>query len=171
MNMSGRVGKAETVLFADKAHAVPCTWHALGELDPREPKDPADIVVGGCHECGEPIHYNAAGTTPRERELSAELFGVGSNRATLTASCRSWAGGIWLSRRGPRMTAGTGEAWKQALIDENTRRNGEAWAKHLETISDEELECIGSEDFRELSDAELEAIIWPGPVKSRRAKC
>jgi hypothetical protein len=103
--------------------------------------------------------YNAAGTTAQERELGDELFGVGTSVATLTASRRSWAALLWLSRRGNDLTARPDEVYQQALIDEGHRRMAEQWKVHLETVSDEMLPVFL--DLAELTTAELEAIIWP----------
>jgi hypothetical protein len=147
---------------------VACTWHALSELDTREPLDPADIFTGGCHECGGEIPLNAEGTTAQERELSAELFAVGTSNATLTDSPRSWAALMWLARRGKKLTARADETYKQALIDENGRRSAEQWKKHLETVSDEMLATMN--DLAEATVAELEVILWPARRNISRAK-
>jgi hypothetical protein len=144
------------------ARAVPCRLHAIGELEPN-PKDPADQFAGGCHECGRPILYNVERSTPREREVIAELFGVGSSLATLTASRRSWAAILWLRQQGKKRTqADTGLLL--ALHEENQRRLTEMWAAHLRTVSDEMLNLLGAEEFREATAAELEAIIWPADI-------
>jgi hypothetical protein len=160
MNMNARVGKVETVVLTARAQDVPCTWHALCELDPSRPASPADIVSGACHECGGELALNVEGATMRERELSAELFAVGTSLATLTASRRVWAAILWLSRRGKKITARADETYKQALIDEGDRRRAEQWRVHLTTVSDEMLTVLL--DLGELTTAELEAIIWPG---------
>lgn len=54
MHIRGQVEKLETVIRAGliaEAREVPCAWHALGELHPSVPADPADIYVGACPEC------------------------------------------------------------------------------------------------------------------------
>jgi hypothetical protein len=108
--------------------------------------------------------YNSAGTTARERELHAELYGSGATLATLTASRRSLAGMVWLSWRGEVISAAPSEVYKRALIEEHNRRMTEKWEAHWRTVSDEILEAAVELLEGEPPDAELEAIIWPGGV-------
>lgn len=153
-------------LEATAACDVPCAWHALGAVLPT----PAGAIVdeGACMECGGVMLYNSAGTTARERELCLEVYAPGATFETLTASRRAWAISLWLSRRGNAITAGPGEVYKQALMDEHTRRMNQRWAEYLAGASDEALEKM--EEVGGLSDAELEAIIWPaGEGKADKA--
>jgi hypothetical protein len=160
MTIGGRVGKVESLVYVEQARAVPCALHALGGLQP-DPKDPADQFAGGCPECGEPILYNVEGCSPRARELMAEFFGVGTSYATLSASRRSWAAWTYLGRESRRRPRDSYHGLMLALDEEQMRRFRETWTEHLKTVSDEMLELMADEDFRALSDAELEAIIWP----------
>ncbi len=161
MTITGRVGKVETSLYVELARAVPCALHALGELQ-SDPKDPAGQFAGGCHECGEPMLYNVEGSSPRERELMAEFFGVGTSYATLSASRRSWAAWMYLGRESrKRQPPRDYQGLMRALDEEQMRRFGETWTEHLQTVSNEMLELMASEYHRPSSDAELEAIIWP----------
>jgi hypothetical protein len=155
MGRSGRLEKLEAVAVA----GVPCAWHALGSITPTPAG--AEIHTGACPECGEDMLYNSAGTTSRERELHAELYGPGATLATLTVSRRSLAGMVWLSRRGTIITAAPGEVYKRALIDEHGRRMTEKWTAHWQTVSDEILEEAAVLLEGQPPDAELEAIIWP----------
>lgn len=161
MKMSGRVIKAEAVIYPERASAVPCAWHALADLFPRVPVDPADIFAGSCGECGGDMDFNMERCTPRERELSAEFYPRGWTCASLTASRRSLAAMLWLNRRGTKIMARPDEVYKRALIEEHDRRMIEKWAAHWETVSNEALEEAAELLEREPPDAELEAIIWP----------
>jgi hypothetical protein len=160
--------RAERVIHPAASRVIPCAWHALAEIEPRVHVAPADVFPGSCPECGGDMDFNMTGATPRERELSAEFYFRGHTLDTLTASRRSLAAMVWLSRRGETITASPGEVYKRALIDEHNRRMGEKWAAHLEAVSDETLEVWRDLAERDLddarpspSDAELEAIIWP----------
>lgn len=167
MSLSGRVGKAETVTFEEYAHAVPCATHALGRVLP-DPKDPDDRVVGGCHECGEPIEYTVEGLTPREREVAAELYGVGTSLATLSASPRAWLAFRWFGRQGRKKPKPPYTGLARALDDEALRRFVDAWTVHIKTVSNEMLELMADKNFDSIPDAELEAIILP-PVQANVA--
>lgn len=153
-----RLRKLEEVTACD----VPCGWHALGNilLTPAG----AEIYTGTCLECGEDMLYNSAGRTARERELHAELYGPGATLATLTASRRSLAGMVWLSRRGEVISAVPSEVYKRALIDEHNWRMTDKWEAHWQTVSDEILEAAVELLESEPPDAELEAIIWSGGI-------
>jgi hypothetical protein len=151
-----RLQKLEVVTACD----VPCAWHALGSILPTPAG--AEIHTGACVECGEDMLFNSAGTTARERELHAELYGPGATLATLTASRRSLAGMVWLSRRGEVISAAPGEVYKRALIEEHNQRMTEKWEAHWQTVSDKILEAAVELLEGETPDAELEAIIWLG---------
>jgi hypothetical protein len=159
MTITRRVEKAETLMYVKQARAASCALHALGVLQP-DPKDPKDDFAGGCHECGEPMLYNVEECSPRARELMAEFFGVGTSYATLSASPRSWAAWLYLGRQydKPRDSY---HGLMLALDEEQMRRFRETWTDHIKTVSNEMLELMASEEFREQSDEELAAIIWP----------
>ncbi|HEX7312313.1 MAG TPA: hypothetical protein VF297_00080 [Pyrinomonadaceae bacterium] len=156
MGRSGRLEKLEAVAVA----GVPCAWHALGSITPTLAG--AEIYAGACMECGENMVYHSADATAQERELHSELYGPGATLATLTASRRSLAGMVWLSRRGTIITAAPSEVYKRALIEEHGRRMAEKWEAHWQTVSDEILETAVELLEGQHSDAELEEIIWPG---------
>lgn len=156
MGRSGRLEKLEAVAAA----GVPCAWHALGSITPTPAG--AEIYTGACLECGEDMLFNSAGTTARERELHAKLYGPGATLETLTASRRSLAGMIWLSRRGEAIYAAPGEVYKRALIEEHNRRMTDKWEAHWRTVPDDILEVAVVLLEGQQTDAELEAIIWPG---------
>lgn len=158
MSALSRLQKLEVVAACD----VPCAWHALGSIMPTPAG--AKIRTGACLECGEDMLFNSAGTTARERELHAELYGPGATLATLTASRRSLAVMIWLSRRGTVITAAPGEVYKRALIEEHNRRMTDKWEAHWRTVPDEILEAAVELLEGEPPDAVLEAIIWPSDV-------
>ncbi len=160
--------RAESVIHPAASRLVPCAWHALAELFPRAPVDPADTFAGSCGECGEDMDFNMERCTPRERELSTEFYFRGWTFATLSASRRSLAAMLWLHRRGTVIKAQPGEVYKQALLDEHDRRMVEKWAAHWETVSDEALEEAAELLECQPTDAELEAIIWP-PVQINMA--
>lgn len=153
--------RAEGAILPEASRRVPCAWHALADLLPRPPVDPADVFPGTCIECGEDMDFSMVGCTPRERVLSAEFYFRGHTLATLTASRRAVAALAWLSRRGKIITAAPGEVYKRALLDEHNRRMSEKWAAHWATISDELLEFAADMLEGRTPDAELEAIIWP----------
>lgn len=155
MSALSRLQKLEAVAACD----VPCAWHALGSILPTPAG--AEIYTGACLECGEDMLFNSAGTTARERELHAELYGPGATLATLTASRRSLAAMVWLSRRGVVITAAPSEVYKRSLIEEHNQRMAEKWEAHWQTVSDEILEAAAELLEGEPPDAELEAIIWP----------
>ena len=158
MSALSRLQKLEEVAACD----VPCAWHALADIMPRPVAvAPADIFAGTCRECGEDMDFNMADCMPRERELSAEFYPHGLGIETLTASRRSLAAMLWLSRRGKVITAAPGEVYKQALIDEHDRRMGDKWEAHWRTVPDEILEAAAELLEGDIPDAELEAIIWP----------
>jgi hypothetical protein len=162
MSLSGRVGKVESVAHAISAGATPCSFHALGELLP-DPKDPKDSFAGGCHECGQPMEYNVEGCAPRVREVMAELYGVGSSLATITASRRSVAALEWL-RRQSKKNAPPLHGLARALDEESLRRFIGMWEAHLknvELVSSDVLEFMASEELQTMPDADLEAMIWP----------
>jgi hypothetical protein len=95
------------------------------------------------------------------REVMAELYGVGSSLATISASRRSCAALEWLRRRArkmPQRSPLVGLA--RALGEEEIRRFVELWKGHLKTVSDEMLEFMAGE-LQTMPDDELEAIIWP----------
>lgn len=158
MSTHSRLLKLEEMAACD----VPCAWHALGAMTPTPVG--AEIYVGACLECGEDMLYHSVDVTEWERELHAELYGSGATLATLTASRRSLAGMIWLSRRGTFITAAPGEVYKRALVEEHGRRMTGKWEAHWQTVSDEILEAAVELLEGQQSDAELEAIIWPGCV-------
>ena len=160
--------RAEWVIYPKNARRVACAWHALAELYPRVPVDPADIFAGSCGECGGDMDFNMEGCTTRERELSAEFYFRGYTLDTLTTSRRACAVMLWLCRRGRVIKAAPGEVYKRALIEEHGRRMGAKWSAHFEGMSDEAFNAVcdvlaldAESDGAEPSDAELEAIIWP----------
>lgn len=167
MSTQSRLLKLEGAAACD----VTCAWHTLSDITLRVPADPGDVFAGTCCECGEDMEFNMAGCTPRERELSTELYARGWTLDTLTASRRSLAAMLWLYRRGQNITPSPGEVYKRALIEEHARRMEAKWAAHLETISDELLEMIVDLTERDPSDAELEEIIWPGSRDTYRSAC
>jgi hypothetical protein len=151
-----RLQKLEETAACD----VPCALHALAAITPTPCG--AEVFEGGCLECGVGILYHTATTTERERALCVELYGPGASLARLTASRRSLAGFIWLSRRGDARAAEPCEAYQRALIEEHNRRMAEKWAAHWQTVPLAELEAGAELLESRLSDAELAAIIWPG---------
>jgi hypothetical protein len=158
--MDARVSRAEDALYAEEARRAFCATHALGDLLP-DPKDPADQFAGGCHECGRPMPWNVEGCAPRWRAVMVELYGVGSSLATITASRRSCALMEWLRRRAREVPSRPPlRGLARALDEESLSRFVELWREHLKSVPDELLEFMADE-LQAMTDAELEAIIWP----------
>ncbi|MDQ5835974.1 MAG: hypothetical protein M3379_04250 [Acidobacteriota bacterium] len=129
-----------------------------------DPKDPQDQFAGGCHECGEPTEYNVEGYSPREREVMAELYGVGSSLATVSASRRSVAALEWLRRQLAKKNVPLLHGLAHALEEETLRRFVKMWEAHLQNVrlvSDDVLEFMASEELQTMPDDDLAAIIWP----------
>lgn len=143
----------------ETAAGVPCALHALADNTPTPPG--AWTWEGGCTECGDAILYHTFDTTGRGRALAVEFYGLGAEAGAFTASRRGVAALAWLSRQAKPETAGPGETFKRALIEEHGRRMAEKWTALWRAASDDVLETAEAL-LCTAPDAELEAIIWPG---------
>lgn len=165
MKAVGRVEKVEATLYAERARGAVCAFHALADITPT-PRG-AEVWEGACAECDAAIIYHSTGPMPsRERDLYRELYAVGRTPARVTGSRRMLAVTVWMSRQPPASSPPLGP-YEQVLSDESLRRIRERWTEHWKTVPDDVLEDAADMFEGRVSDAELEAIIWPG--EARRA--
>ena len=159
MKVIGRVEKVETAFYAERVSVVSCAFHALAELTPT-PRG-AEVWEGACGECDAAITYHATEQTPpRLRALWREVYAVGRTPETVTGSRRMLAATVWMYRQ-PLVSLPPLGPYEQALHDESMRRIRERWTEHWKTVPDEVLEDAAAMYEGKVSDAELEAIIWP----------
>ncbi len=157
MNIQGRIERMEAMMCPLCALQVPDSLEAV-------------CIEALCPLCGAEVKWDVSGLTEREREVFTALRSCAFGRGLDDPRIRAMA--CWLKRR--QDERGDAKTERQhlearahfdvsarlqlAFMDKAEIRGNAMWDEYLGTVPTEQLQALL--DTHQMSDAELEALIW-----------